>query len=1716
MQPFVLAAELEQRYAEYIRTSFPFADPKLREQIDRKICDEQLLASGPIVSLQRAFSPGPTVAQLKESGVLHPTVARIFNGWELHRHQSDALDRLSDREGRAKSTVIATGTGSGKTEAFLLPILDYCARKPGDGVKALLVYPMNALANDQLDRLRRYLRGTGITFGRYTGDTRESDADGRPDNLPREECWSRDAIRRRRPNLLITSYRMLEYLLLRRQDQPIFRPGGAPTSLRYLVLDEIHTYNGALGAEVACLVRRLRGHLDLKGPALVCVGTSATVGQGETDAVCAFASDLFADTVERTGLIEERYSEEPRVPTSFPSPARLTDEHLKAIERLGERAEIESFDPEPALRSVLEIFFGRRDWPREWSGFERALFDALRDHPMLLWLQNTLRTPRRLSDVVTDSLALPGREGAEKQAAEREIAALLTLGTIARDAEGALLRPRLHAFFRGLERATRCVWCGDLQANGGSACASCSGRALPLEICRICGQDFLRTRPVDQGARLADGTPTRTETDDESRLTDRSVLRLALEFHKVVNDDDAAEIDDETGSDNNAPPSHRVCYCADCGFLYEAAEGVETAASLPCRNCGKDRIATPILAGSGRLTRCPNCHGRYGSLEPITSLSSSTAVGVSILTWILMGRLREDERRLLIFADSRQDTAYQAGYLTDVTAEYAWRQVTYRMVQERQKSGDVAYDLNGFWTKLYQFGLARYAIFSRDDREQQINDLRWFLLKEFGRESRRRNALEQLGLLTCEYRGLEEIEHSGAAFEAFRRAAQPTSERRVFTTDDLRQLLIGVLDVVRRAGALSDEYARKFWSKNEPLRGLDDFNRRPVLYCDRGGSKFRLVTLRPFAGTSARRTSIEELFARAGVADPRAAAAAAFNLLLDAQLLVKVKAGGPQAHQKVEGVAVNIGRVALVMPDKLWQCTNCKTVTTRWLLGLCGSASCPDWRSASLQSYAGVPADNNFYAAMYALFDPVRIEAREHSGQIGGDRRMEYEEQFRDGKINVLVASPTLELGVDIGALSTVLLRGLPPSPAHYAQRAGRAGRRERIALVNAYAQSSPHDAYFFRHPDLMVSGTISVPSFDLDNQEIVRRHVRALALEKLPTPLPTYMRDFLDIRDVDDPSPDQFIASKIVGAGQSMVELAARRDAIISAVSEAFALDNRKWLSEAYIKEVLENFEGDLMRVLDRWHAEVIELAQEIRRINAIANPSADEKRRRQQLERTLGALTGRSGTTGRGGSSESYTLGYLSSHGFLPSYAFPGEAATLFAPEIDGGEVSREPSIAISEFAPENVVYVDGRKIVCDGLTLPRKLGSVGSSADPSVYVRCTKCGYIASRAWIGSCPGCRAVGSAVSQDRIEASAYRGHQMERIGASEDARQRRMYQIKSTLFDRADFGESFTYDTCEVTLYRRQPLMNINEGRIVDGVPIPFKICIECGDVQGAQAKGEWIAQHRKRKGHEPRLKAVHLTNTLNSDVVVIERTGLSEDACLTLRYALLAAASLEFDAGERELDGLEEHSPSSGEIRTILYERVSGGVGYVRRIPVALPHLAKRALELLRHPMPCARACYLCLLTYYNQRSHDRIDKNLISDFLEALSSEQPVSGKPIPSGARADAGVRVETDWELRLLRGLESCGLTGAVPQFEIREPDNGRVVSRPDIVFPDRRIAIYADGDAYHTSPEDRAHDLRVRKRLGELGWRVKAFSNARIMRDLEGCIEEVKRVFEDG
>src|SRR6266568_5753267 len=290
MQPLALAQQICADYRRYIETTFPILDSALHRQIDEKIDSEYLLWKGPYVSLSQPFTKGSSVTELAREGVLLPATAGIFSGWTLYDHQERAVRRLVT----GQQTIVASSTGSGKTEAFLIPIIDYCLRhKATPGVKAVLIYPMNALANDQLNRLRHLLRGTGVTFARYTGDTQRNDASvgEQPEDVPPEECLSRESIQADPPDILLTNYVMLELLLVRREDQRIFRH----QPMRYLVLDEVHTYGGARGIEVGCLIRRFKEHVSRSAGGLVCVGTSATVKGDDVGEVAGFASKLFAE-----------------------------------------------------------------------------------------------------------------------------------------------------------------------------------------------------------------------------------------------------------------------------------------------------------------------------------------------------------------------------------------------------------------------------------------------------------------------------------------------------------------------------------------------------------------------------------------------------------------------------------------------------------------------------------------------------------------------------------------------------------------------------------------------------------------------------------------------------------------------------------------------------------------------------------------------------------------------------------------------------------------------------------------------------------------------------------------------------------------------------------------------------------------------------------------------------------------------------------------------------------------------------------------------------------------------------------------------------------------------------------------------------------------------------------------------------------------------------
>ncbi|MGH7552669.1 MAG: DEAD/DEAH box helicase, partial [Longimicrobiales bacterium] len=294
---------LAHEYRRFIRSTYRLADPALRAQFEQHVNEADVLIKGPYVTLARDFEVGATLASLVAEGLGPASLARLnwsFRDAPLWSHQERAFRAVQ----AGRNVVVTTGTGSGKTEAFLLPILaDVLSAKASGvaGTKAILLYPMNALANDQLVRLRELVRGSGVplTFALYTGGSEETSATlGAP--LDGHELTRREDIRSNPPDIILTNYKQLEFLLVRKVDRPLFTE-----SMRALVLDELHSYRGALATEIACLIRRLKARCGIGRAALRCIGTSATVSQdaGGDAALARFATLLFDARFEARDII---------------------------------------------------------------------------------------------------------------------------------------------------------------------------------------------------------------------------------------------------------------------------------------------------------------------------------------------------------------------------------------------------------------------------------------------------------------------------------------------------------------------------------------------------------------------------------------------------------------------------------------------------------------------------------------------------------------------------------------------------------------------------------------------------------------------------------------------------------------------------------------------------------------------------------------------------------------------------------------------------------------------------------------------------------------------------------------------------------------------------------------------------------------------------------------------------------------------------------------------------------------------------------------------------------------------------------------------------------------------------------------------------------------------------------------------------------------------
>jgi ATP-dependent helicase YprA (DUF1998 family) len=1701
-------------YRSFIKSSYRLADIRLRQQFERHVEGVEVLVKGPYVTLARDFAFASTLANIVDSGCGHPQLASLnwrFGAAPLFAHQEAALRAAES----GRNVIVKTGTGSGKTEAFLLPVLSGVLRAREQGVKgtkAILLYPMNALANDQLLRLRELVRDRGlpITFALYTGDS-ETVARTIGEPVDGNELTRRDDIRRSPPDILLTNYKQLEFLLVRKADRPLFSP-----ALRYLILDEIHSYRGALATELAFLIRRLKARCGLKDGELRAIGTSATVSQdaGGDAALAKFASALFAEKVDTDDIVGERYRVDPPASSPYWPPA---------IELLDAEVGVFRHEDDVALVHLAEKLCGRTA-PASGSTSDR-LRKLLEGNGFVEALRAACEQPRSFAEIAERLRQdLPQLGDTSVAAIERLIEGYLLVGSFGTEEEPPFLRPKLHTFFHGVYDVGLCMnpVCRTLAADGSERCHECDSAVRPAVLCRTCGQDFVKVRFDPEH-------PERTVANDDFASDEDTGFITPV----LVGERDQDEEEEGSDEESPAPARKRHQPAARRRLAQEWVDHVtgsvfeEEPRSVPAEN----RSLQYVLRG--HISTCPVCNSRFTRGEVLGLLRTGVASSVSVLGTHHLDMVPEEERKLLVFADNRQDAAHQAGYMGDRHRQFALRHAIEFAVREAGPVGLALQDVPNRVLEVFQrIGFAKRNL-TRDEQAYWRKTLEYDAAGEFCRASHQRIALENLALVEVQYEFMEGLLSDARFIQCCRQAQVEPAKGQIFVR--------AILDFMRRRRAVSFDFYQSFL---DPRRApwsyltVDPYN-LAVAEHERGAVYFMLD--RPEAVRSKAISGIrfEALVKDSARGAPGGVARLIYNkaglgatlgeewiravvqLLVEHEILesppmlpdsVRMHVGGRRALQISKRV------VRLVSATPGWRCQKC-SIWRPYRDDACFATTNCTGQAEDLTP-AG-PDWTNYYVNLYTSDRPRRLKAQEHTAQIDQDTRARREQDFKEGRLEALVCSPTLELGVDIGDLKSVLLRNAPHGPANYVQRAGRAGRSLRIGFVSTFCSTGPHDRHVFEDPAWLVRGEFRPPIVRLNNDKVMMRHVRSFALEELNEDFSWLMGELLE--DLQNPAQlrtDRY--ATVVGA------LAAQSRRIMEAAESVFP-------RREIVRQAVTRFPSDLEGTLSNWHQQVIRLHREFHQFARIVSTRESEQKRRSR-ERAYRELT-----TDR---EKAFVLSYFAEAGLLPSYQFPTDTFALDPGVADTPTLRRPAWIALFEFAPGNMVYANGHKLKSiraifeGGSRGPGTERGADQSGRVEGYCFCSHCGF-ATRSIPNNCPQC---GKPIST-RAEVAlidSYEAEENTQITSSEDSRQRLTFKREEHLLDNRESKVSlYPYEFVALEFRPRAELLVTNWGRRTprSDTGERFELCQICGRHRPhgltKKAVERWDESHRNICNGQP--NSYVLGYVFPADVLILpvpsqlapndEEQGRA--FCRTLGKALVVGAQELLEIEPDEITYFT-HPDGAGGWSLVFYETAPGGAGYLEQLASSLARWSVAAEErLFNHD--CERACYRCLKSARNQFDHALLNKELVRSMLFQLSQVQQIGDA---KAGRAGDARTLSRQWLDRELGGSEKPVVAGTVIESRLLDAivaanrlpmpvaqysitnDAGGLLTIPDFAYPDKKIAIYCDGFSYHGNAETLCKDARKRNELQGKGWSVLTFWGHQIQRNPGVCEAQIWRCFQ--
>lgn len=1741
MDVFKIHQSSIDNYASYINSFINIKDPRMSSYIEKNL-KEGLLWPEPLIQLNPSFEFKENIDELTASGMLHKACGAIFrkdkdinplgNPIRLYHHQSDAIKTAQTNQ----NYILTTGTGSGKSLAYFIPIIDHILKEgPGKGIRAIIVYPVNALANSQYDALEKFLNygyphdTPKVTFERYTGQEKED---------------KRKSIKDNPPDILITNYVMLELILTRCDDRPLMDKAN---DLRFLVLDELHTYRGRQGADVAFLVRRLRNRVN--SPTLQCIGTSATLASAgsydqQRKEIAETASLLFGANVLPENVIGETLQRATK-PEDFQDP--------KVINRLRNRITDEKHKP-------------------------ASTYEAFIQDPLTCWLENTLGIIEEPGSGGSGRLkrAVPRSIGGEKG-----VAAELSLLT------GAPVDQCAHAIREGLLAGYNCQPGPDgarpfafrihqFISRGGMLYATIEpetnryltvqaqkyvpgdrSRVLfPVVFCRECGREYYRVVKRERSLNHPLISPWAND-DDIANDPDAETGYIFLNSNAPF-PEDRDEILDRIPEDwleesrgKIRVKRDRERYLPVKMKLHPNGDGGSNDNGILCHFI-PERFRFCLECGISYFRQ----RTEFAKLSSLASEGRSTATTILSLATIKNLRREKDlpgtAKKLLSFTDNRQDASLQAGHFNDFVETGLLRSAIFKAVCAAGAEGLGHDELAASIFTALDLPFDSYASNPDVHPSVRVNaekalcmvlEYRVYLDLKRGWRVTSPN-LEQCGLLEIVYPSLKGICAREEDWENCHGVLQDATPE---TRENVALVLLNTLrrELAIKVDALTGSYQEKIrknssqyliapWAADEdenleqariafPCSCPDKNtrkNKERIFISPRSGFGYYLRRPTTFPGPAVKLNLdesgqiIEQLFAalrRGGLLEEVSSSETGDKNLHGYRL-----PAGAMRWKAGDGQRVFLDPIRFPNPPK------------------------------------GGSRANVFFVDFYrsGALELKELEAREHTAQVNPEVRQERESRFKEARLPVMFCSPTMELGVDIKDLNVVNMRNIPPTPANYAQRSGRAGRSGQPALIFTYcSQGSAHDQYFFKRPELMVSGAVKTPLLDLANEDLVRAHIHAIWLAETGLNLGVTLQEILDLsnpdavlkllerveNDIDNPKARQRAFQRAYAILEQMNAL----------------LKDADWFSPNWLESVIRQAGKNFDNACNRWREKYRAAMMQYRKQGELAvapGRGKKEKDMAAKLEKEARSQLDILIEKEQAVNSDYYSYRYFATEGFLPGYNFPRLPVSAYVParriKSKDDFLSRPRFLAISEFGPRAIIYHEGSRYRIEKAMLPVSL----EGELPTASVKCCpQCGYlhvISEGRDYDVCEMCQTELREAYHGLFRLQDVSTRRTERINSDEEERLRMGFEI-ITGFRFNEREGNMVFRTAEVksgeSLLARLKyaaavsIRRLNLGLKRDvkrGQKAPgFDIDPESGSwIKGDEGKNDdddnWeLEELRAGAGRKRKRIIPYVEDHKNCLIFTLGEGTIDPAAVPSLAAALKKAIQVEFQLEDNEL-AVEPLPNKENRAHLLFYEAAEGGAGVLRQLadyPAALPRTARTALEICHFNADtgedlkraegakedCEAACYDCLMSYYNQNDHDALDRKGIRDYLLALRDARVIVS-PAPSTREVHLKKLLDasgSDLEKQWLQFLDKIGAT---------LPTDAQVLiancrTRPDFQYCSAggRAAVYIDGPV-HLYPDRRKRDLEQQECLENEGYRVIRFGH---MDDWQAIVERFPDLF---